>query len=99
VSAGDGDFSGEGGGGGFAAGSFLEEEEGGQGFSGDVVITEDGHHLVGQVADFGGVSLLQVGDDQIQGGEGGFVGIAVWSTSRATISLLSTGRGACRSET
>src|SRR5215203_4550160 len=43
-----GDFAGELGGGGFAVGGFLEEEDGGQGFAGDVVSPEDGDHLVGQ---------------------------------------------------
>jgi len=72
-----GDLAGQISGGGFAAGGFLEEEEGGQGFSGDVVGAEDGDHLVGQVADFGGVAFFQVGDDEIEGGERGFVGVAV----------------------
>jgi len=74
---GGGGLSGEGGGGGFAAGGFLEEEEGGEGFAGDVVMTEDGDHVVGQGADFGGVPLPQVGDDQVQGGEGGVEGVVV----------------------
>src|SRR6185369_11275073 len=74
---GGGDLAGEVGGGGFAAGGFLEEEESGEGFPGDVVGAEDGHHLVGQVADGGEVAFFQVGDDEIEGGEGGFVGVAV----------------------
>src|SRR6185369_15006953 len=70
-----GDLAGEVGGGGFAAGGFLEEEEGGEGFSGDVVGAEDGDHLVDQVADGGEVAFFQVGDDEVEGGEGGFVGV------------------------
>jgi hypothetical protein len=72
-----GDFAGQLGGGGFAVGGFLEEEDGGQGLAGDVVSAEDGHHLVRQDADLGGVTLLQVGNHQVQGGEGGFKGIPV----------------------
>jgi hypothetical protein len=72
-----GGFAGEGGGGGFAAGGFLEEEEGGEGFAGDVVSAKDGHHVVSQELDGGRPPLLQVGDDEIEGGEGGFVGVAV----------------------
>ena len=44
-------------------GGFLEEEDRGQGFAGDVVISVDGDHLVGQDADLGCVSLLQMGND------------------------------------
>jgi len=74
---GGGDLVGEVGGGGFAAGGFLEEEKGGEGFPGDVVAAEDGHHLVGQASNFGGFAFFQVGDDEIEGREGGFVGVAV----------------------
>jgi hypothetical protein len=70
-----GDLAGQVGGGGFAAGGFLEEEEGGEGFPGDVVGAEDGDHLIGQVADGGEVAFFQVGDDKVEGGEGGFVGV------------------------
>jgi len=51
----------------FAAGGFLEEEEGGEGFSGDSEISEDDHYLVGQASDFGGLALFQIGDDQVEG--------------------------------
>jgi hypothetical protein len=57
-------------------GGLLEEEGGGQGLAGDVQIAEDDHHLVGELADFGGRSLRQIGDRQIQGGEGGVEGVA-----------------------
>lgn len=58
------------------AGGLLEEKEGGQGFSGDVVGAEDGDHLVGQVADGGGFAFFQVGDKEVESGECGFVGVA-----------------------
>ena len=58
-------------------GGFLEEDEGGQGLAGDVQIAEDGHHLVGELADLGGLPLLQVRDRQIEGGECGVKGVAV----------------------
>ena len=57
---GGGDIAGKVGGGGFAAGGFLEDEEGGQGFSGEIQVSEDGDHLVGQAADFGSTSLPHV---------------------------------------
>ncbi|HEX5715058.1 MAG TPA: hypothetical protein VF179_02795 [Thermoanaerobaculia bacterium] len=56
---------------------FLEEEEGGHRLAGDFEIAEDGHHLVGEIADFGGLSLLQVRDRQIEGGERGVEGVAL----------------------
>ena len=40
------------------------------------MLVEDDHHLVGQGLDFGGVARLQVGDHEVQCGEGGFVGVA-----------------------
>jgi hypothetical protein len=54
----------------------LEEEEGGEGFAGDVVAAEDGDHVIGQGADFDGVALFEVGDHEVEGGERGFIGIA-----------------------
>src|SRR6185436_5387252 len=72
-----GDFAGEVGGGGFLARGFLEEEEGGQGLAGDVQGLKDGHHFVGELADFSGLPLRQVGDRQIERGEGGVKGVAL----------------------
>jgi hypothetical protein len=37
----------------FTVRGFLEEEDGGQGFAGDVVSADDGAHLVGQDSDVG----------------------------------------------
>jgi hypothetical protein len=58
-------------------GGFLEEQEGGQGLAGDFQASEDGHHLVRELPDFGGFSLLQVGDRQVEGGEGRVKGVAL----------------------
>jgi hypothetical protein len=60
------DFADEVGGGNFLAGGFLEQEEGGQGLAGNVQGSEDGHHLVGELADLGGLPFRQVGDGEIE---------------------------------
>lgn len=40
-------------------------------------VCEDGHHLVGKPADFGGLSFLQIGDRQVEGGQRGVEGVAL----------------------
>jgi len=49
----------------------LEEKDGGHGLVGDFQVAKDGDHLVGELADFGGLPLLQVRNRQIQGHERG----------------------------
>lgn len=85
--------------GGVAVGGFLEEEEGGQGFAGDFQSMEDGDHLVGEPADFGGLSFLQMGDRQVEGGQRGVEGVALVEKPLADLSeaggLRSPGRPRC----
>lgn len=47
-------------------GGFLEEKDRGQSFAEDLVIAEDGDHLISQDADFPGVPLFQVRQHQIE---------------------------------
>lgn len=70
-------FAGQGGGCGPSACSFLEEEKGGQGFPGNLMLAKHGHHLVREGTDLGRLPLFQVGDDQLERDESGFKGIAV----------------------
>ena len=63
--------------GGFPPRRLLEDEKSGRRFARDVLIAEDGDHLVGQSQGFRGVPVFQMGNHQVQGDEGGFIGIAV----------------------
>ncbi len=56
---------------------FLEEQQTGQGLAGDVQVPEDGHHLVGELQNLAALSLLEMGDRQIEGGERCVEGVAL----------------------
>ena len=50
----------------FAAGSILEEDQGGEGFAMDVLGFEDGQHVLREAADFGSAALAQVQESQVE---------------------------------